>query len=408
MAWTSETESDRYLLAAVLLGLILSLSASGQDVSEKPILVVESFGAARAYATGTDPITLVATIRNVGKSPLPADSARARLITLAGLENVAGDAHPKLPALAAGAAETYKWQVAPTRPDASLAASLSVAIPGEPILVRAIAIPHLETPPSLESPAVSRTPEAESGPSLSVLENERIRVRILKDVSGIVVLILSARTAGGWRQVGASVPLAETESGEPGQHPWWEQFEFEEARAANSAGQASLTLKGQVGPKWRADIELIVRTGSAVVDAELKLTALRPVNLLGLRFLPLLAGEGSFGAAVSELLDTQGSGPAAHRAVRWGGITVGTVRRNEAALAGWQVSNTPVVEGADFRLLAAEHRAPEQKTHLVRGAVIRLRTRLFALYPSALVREAVTVAPPVSVAGSRPHRTPVK
>src|SRR5688572_5891318 len=89
----------RPLLVAALFGLVLNFQ---QEPADKPILMVESFRAARAYATGTDSLALVATIRNVGKAPLPADSARARLITLSGLENVPGDTHPKLPALAPG------------------------------------------------------------------------------------------------------------------------------------------------------------------------------------------------------------------------------------------------------------------------------------------------------------------
>ena len=216
--------------------------------------------------------------------------------------------------------------------------------------------------------------------------------------------MLSVRTAGGWRQAGASVPLVEMESREPGQRPWWEQLAVESTLAGKEQGQANVLMKGRVGLKWRAEVELVLRAGSAVVDAELRLTALRSVALLGFRFLPLLAGEGSFGAAVSESVDAA-NGPAAHQAVRWGEITVGTVRRTDLGIGIAVTTNLPAAEGADYTLLGSGFR-PERPRTMERGGMIRLRSRLFALYPSALVREAVTIAPPPAITIDRPHRTP--
>ena len=387
--------------------VLLAVAAAGQEpVKEtpEPVLVIESFRAARAYAAGMDPFTLVGTIRNVGKGPLTADSARARMVTLAGLEYVSGDTLPKLPELAPGAAATFRWQVSPSRAEGPLVASLVVQLREEAPIVRVFAVPRLDAERITESASVARTPSASSGSGISVVENDRIRARLLSDISRDPVLLLSVRTAGGWRQVGAAVPLVEVEAAEPGQNRWWEQLNVEEVRTSSGPNEASLTLTGRVGLKWKGALELTIRAGSSVLDGHLRLTALRTVIPSGLRFLPLLAGEGSFGAAVTEALEPSSGGPAIHQAVRWGEITVGTVRRAELPVNGWQAGNMPNVESADFRLLGTEWRAVDTPSRVEPGGSIRLRGRVFALYPSAGVRNAFSVGAPEPLGANRPHR----
>lgn len=361
---------------------------------QKPHLRIEAFRGTRAYVSGMDQFSLAVTIRNAGDGVLPADMARAGLTLLSGLEYVAGDAEPKLPELAAGASVTFRWRVAPSRADGPLAASIILRSNGQTPVVRTYAIPRINTPPPTESAAVSKTSSAEASPTLCKLENERIRARVIFDQAEDPILLFSVRTSGGWRQIGASLPLAELEGGESRFRTWWEHFDFESARAANLAGQAKLTLSGIIGINWKADVELTIRSGSAVLDAELRLAATRPSLLMGARFLPLLAGEGSFGSAASETLSGGRGAAATHRAVRWGEITVGTVNRAQAAV--WTDSDAAAVEAADYRFMGSDLRPADGPLAVDRGHVLRIRSRLFALAPSAKVSDALTVAPPES------------
>lgn len=392
MAWTSN-----YLRTSVLLAAVIP--AWSQEPAEMPVLVIESFRPARAYVADMNAFTLASTIRNVGKSPLPADSARGRLISLAGLDLTGGDTLPKLPELASGAAVSYKWQVTPSRPDGPLAASFTISAPGQPVIVRALSIPRLESPPPPESSNAAKVPTAVSESGITTLENDRIRVRIVNDISRDPILLFSIRTSGGWRQAGASVPLVEVQSAEPGQRSWWEQLNVEEARVTQSPADAAIHLTGKIGLKWQVELELKLRAGSGALDAEVIFAALRPVRTSGIRVLPLLAGEGSFGAASTETLESTPGGPAVHRAVRWGEITVGTVRRAASPFVDWQAVNVPIPEGTDYRLLATEWIPGPDLVNV--GQIIRLKSRIFALAPSVSVREAYSVAPPESVTQNR-------
>ena len=369
--------------------------------AEKPSLKIESFRSARAYVADMNAFTLAATVRNVGAAPLPADSARGKLISLAGLDLTAGDTLPRIPELAPGAAASFKWQVTPARPDGPLAASFTVSAPAQPVIVRALTVPRLEAPPSPESANAVKIPTASLDAGVTILENDRIRIRIVNDISRDPILLFSIRTPGGWRQAGASVPLVEVDSAEPGRRSWWEQLNVEEARVSQSPKDASIRLKGKIGLNWQADLDLKLRAGSGALDADVTLTALRSVRPMGIRVIPLLAGEGSFGSASTETLESAPGGPAVHRAVRWGEITVGTVRRTDSPLADWQAVDIPNVEGADYRLLAAEWIPKTAPNLLTQGAVIRLRARIFALSPSISVRDAYSVAPPESLAQNR-------
>src|SRR5207248_9879672 len=139
------------------------------------------------------------------------------------------------------------------------------------------------------------------------------------------IVLLSARTPGGWRRVGTVVTLADVMSAEGGQEPWWEVFKWEEARADNFKGKSSLELSGSVGVRWRATAVLTMFADSSVVEVELQLSSPRSMKLYGLRLSPLLAGEGSFGAAASETLSPRPVWSASVSAVRWCEVTVGAL-----------------------------------------------------------------------------------
>jgi hypothetical protein len=241
----------------------------------------------------------------------------------------------------------------------------------------------------------------------STIENEKLRARVVPDLFGRPILLLSVRAAGGWRQVGASVPLAELEAGEAGQRAWWEEFVLQEVRSANLAGAARLTLAGAHGIRWKSEIDLTVRAGSSVIDGELRVKPTRPMRLRSIRFLPLLAGEGSFGSAVSETLDwsPKQSTSAVHQAVRWGEITVGTVTRNESPFSRHEWASLPGDEQAEYRLLGSSVSAAGETIYVERGETVRLRSRLFALWPSNSVRHAPAIPPAQSVQRGRAHRS---
>lgn len=371
--------------------LAISSSLAGAQTAA-PDLRIETFAAARAYCVGTEPVTVVGTVRNAGMSALAAGTATARIYALAGLDYTEGDTAPKLPAIGPGASTTLKWKLQPTGADSPLIASLAVIVPGGPPLARVIAIPRLAEAPPPESAAVLKEATARIGRGAAALENSKVRVRVVGTEADVPVILLSAHTPGGWRQVGVSSPPAEVESGEGGQRPWWEAFKVSESQAVNAKGEASLVLSGAIGFRWRATLRLTLRTGSAVVDAVLLLAPSRQVHLSGIRFCPFLAGEGSFSSAASETMDVRPSGPNTVAAVRWGDITCGVLCSGEAPAREWEAVAMPNVEGADYRLLAQEWRGPP--VDAAPGALIALKARLFALTPSPTVQDAMRISLP--------------
>jgi hypothetical protein len=232
------------------------------------------------------------------------------------------------------------------------------------------------------------------GRSESVLENDRVRVRILTTISNVPVLFLSTRTSGGWRPVGVSLPLAEVLSAEGGQRPWWEVLRLDNVRPLHGEGMAALTISGGFGVRWRATLEIALRADTAALDLRLRLSPLRPMNLAGLRFLPFFVGEGSFGNAATELLEFTADANSALAAIRWGEITVGAVWPSTPPLPTWQLGPIPGVGEVDYRLWGIEMQAAGAPTALQPGTLLEVRGRLFALSPSKTVQDARLFANP--------------
>src|SRR5262249_14317737 len=157
----------------------------------------------------------------------------ARLYCLSGLDYAEGDNAPKLPALEPNAVATLRWRALPTAPDAPLIAALSLEGADMPKVVRVAPIQHFSETPPAESASVSKLPVARAGRGLATLENGRVRARLAVTNANVPVLFLSTRTAGGWRQAGVALPLAEALSAEGGQRPWREVFKGDEVRVAN-------------------------------------------------------------------------------------------------------------------------------------------------------------------------------
>jgi hypothetical protein len=387
-----------------LLGLILALvgtpPCAAQQETQKQAppdglnLLIESFAPARPYAIGASPITLVGTIRNKGGERSSENGVSARLYCLSGLEYLQGDTIPQVPPLEPDGATTFKWQVVPTGTEQPLVASLALDRPGAQPEVRVITIQRLAEPPPANNANPIQGTSARTERNGALLENAKLRLHVRFSEANVPFLFVSCRMAGGWRRVGTSVPLAEVLSAEGGQIPWWEVFKSEDVRAVNGTGESSLIISGGFGIRWRATFALTLHKDSAVVDTRLSLSPLRPMRLSAIRYCPLMAGEGSFGAATSAVLAPTGRGPNTTTAVRWGAVTVGTIWPTAGPLAGWTTAPATPVEGVEYRLLGVEARAGDAPTELAAGAVVSLRGRLYALSPSASVSDAFRVTLP--------------
>jgi hypothetical protein len=384
-----------FVLLALSFSILPTLTAGGSLRDSG--LRIESFGCARAFAVGTAPITLVGTVRNSGAATIPANTVRLKMRTLAGMDYLSGDTAPWVPELEAGGAATFKWLVQPTASTGPLVASLTLESSGSIPIVRVIAIPHLAEPPAYEGQSTSKIPVARSGESESVLENNKVRARIVTSDSDIPVLLISVHTSGGWRSVGTCLPLAELMSGEGGQRPWWEVFKSDEVRSIQAKDEASLSVSGGFGVRWRGTITLSLKANSSVIDYALIFSPKRQMKLSGIRICPLYVGDGSFGSTASEVSVFKRSGPNTMSAVRWGEITLGRLERTELLWKDWELFSRPNVEEAAFTLLSTEGLASETPAVYLAGAVITYRARLFSLAPSASVNDAFKVALPAAM-----------
>lgn len=363
----------------------------GKTDPAAPKVKIESFGPTKAFVVGSENITLVGTIRNIGAAPLPADQIQARMSCLAGLDYAEGDTLPKLPALAPGGTTTYRWRVQPTSSSGPLVASLAVEARGGLPEAEIAPLQRFPQPLPAESANAVSQPRAQAGDETGILENDKVRARIFVSDANVPALFLSAHTPTGWRKAGVSLPLAEVQSGESAQTPWWETFRADEIHAQNTRGEASLHLSGGFGLRWRATMIFTIRVGSSVVDARLLLSPLRPLKLAGVRFVPLYAGDSGFGALVSEELPFDIETKTRVSAVRSGNMTVGGVWPGAPPLADWTTVSRPDITGADYHLIAAEMRASGAPTELTPASLTDFRARLFALTPSLSVRDAFKV-----------------
>lgn len=387
------------VIASIFVSYFGTLRPTAAAFTQPSPIQIEGFGPASPYAVGQQSITLVGTVKNAGAAAIPEGAVSLRLYALAGLDYTAGDTVPKLPEMTPGGVTTFRWKLTPIRDSGPLVAALAVDVSGQPPVVRVISVPRLVSDPSSDAPTISKTATARIGRNGSVLENSKVRLRVVQTEARAPLVLFSTRTAGGWRQVGVCAPLAEARAGEGGQRHWWEVFKVEEEKATVAKDLATLSLSGVIGLRWRATVDFTARLDSAVVDVRLRLSPNRPVRLSGLRLCPLLAGAGSFGASCSEQLDPVSSGPNVVSAVRWGEITIGVLREGSPPFPDWVTSNAPPLRGADYLVLGAESVARDNPVLLQSGALVEMRARLFALAPSASVQDAMRITFPPDPAG---------
>lgn len=362
-----------------------------------PSLIIESFGPTRAYVVGKERVTLVATFRNTGSAPLPPDTVTARVYGLAGLD-YEGSIFQKLPGLDANSAVTLRWQTYSVRTDIPLVASVGLDVPEQPRLVRVAPIQQFDRPPPADNPGFSPKATARARGVSGVLENERLRARIATTNANVPALFLSARTDAGWQRIGVMLPLTELMTAEGGQQPWWEVFRADRIQADNRATEASLILNGGVGLRWRATLQLTLRTGSSVLEISLRCVPLRPVRLSGVRFMPFYAGERSFGAEISEQMPAENVGQHTLTSMRWNRITFGTLLPNTPLFPDWETVALPEVIGASYRVLGVEMRALNAPASVTPASLVEVRGRLFALNPSSSAQDARRIVQPAKTA----------
>lgn len=390
------------LLPLAFLTAALSV-AGGQKLPPRPQagegepgfgLTITSFASTRAYAVNTGSITLVGTVRNGGSAGLPPETVLLRMYALNGLEYLEGATTIRLPAIEPGASATYRWKVQPTSPDAPLVAALSLERPGHVPQIRVLPIQHFaQNPGSFGNGAPPKPePSARASSTSGWLDNGKVRLRALHTDSEVAGGFLWTKANGGWRQVGLALPFVEVLSAESAQEPWWEMMKAKRYAASSSRNRAVLGISGPIGVRWRAEVGLSLNAGSSVVDAELRLSPRRRMSLYALRLARLYAGEGSFGAQASETLGPEPIGRGLASAIRWGTVTTGVMWPAQPPYPGWTQALLPTPDGAQYRVLGVEYRAGADPLQLPANATLSIRWRMYAISPSASVRDALRVS----------------
>jgi hypothetical protein len=416
-------------LACLLLALIAVRvhAQSGQPEAispPAPEVRVEFFGPERGYTVGSQSVTLLCVVRNVGAAPLPENALRLRCLAMAGLEYTTGDTRPTLPALAQNQAAAFRWRLSPTNGQGPMVAAALLenvtmaggpAADGGPNTTLFVAIPaasraSLTVIPRLSglSRAGSMTlppgaaPRAVATEDDAWLVNDRVQVRVIAGERRFPVLLLAVKEGAGWKTVATSVPCAEVMAGEDGQLPWWETFRWRESRPRNEKTGATLTLVGDIGKRWRAELILESKPGTAAIDGRLRLIPLRTLRFYGVR-LPRLLPVGddtnsSLKADGSPLSVVQNEPilPEGARvgAARSNGVTFGIAWPATPPLADWKWNRLPLSDTNLLSVLGAEWDGPDSGGIIQPGATVDFTFRLFAFGPSDSLKDALRFMPP--------------
>lgn len=417
-------KQGRYCFA--LIGALLAISmacayaqepAVAPQETSAPDVRVEFFGPERGYSVGAQDVALLCVVRNVGGSELVANSLRLRCFAMNGLEYTAGETRPVLPALARQQAIAYRWRLRPAFSQAPMVAAVlleqvaTVSGPaadgGEtrPALVaispqaRATlaVIPRLSSMPKASNVNIPAggAPRAAGSSEDAYIANDRVQARIISAERRTPLLILSSREAAAWKTVATGVPLIELNAGEEGQLPWWETFRWKSTRTSGDKQNATLTLTGTIGTRWKAEYILEVRSNTSAIDGRLRLTPLRTLRLYRARLTRLLpAGEDASAlkadGAPLAVFANEPVLPADTRlgATRIGGTTFGLSWASTPPLSGWNWKRLPLDDTNLLAVLGAQWEGPEAGTVVLPQSAIEIPFRLFALGPSDSVRDA--------------------
>jgi hypothetical protein len=385
-----------------------------------PQVRVEYFGAERGYTFGHNDVVFLCVVRNIGTTPVPEKALRLHCYPVNGLDYTQGDLAPDLPPLAPNQAVAFRWRLAPSENHRALIAAAQIENQGQQpgLLNRPSAespvalavVPRFDAPPRFGAPivGVDVAPQVGAIRGEAWLAGNRVALRVLASDRDEPLLLLAAREGTAWQMVATGLPLTRVRSCDDGQKPWWETFRWRRTRTQTDKDRASLTLIGNIGPRWGAELILEARRDTGAIEGRLRLTARRTVRCYGVQ-LPHLWAAGSerndplltvprADGTPTLLPDSDPvllSDDARVVAARQSGVTYGLAWPLNPPVAGWSWSRLPAPSGCATTLgigcMDGDAAAGEV---VLPGATLEFPFRLFAYGPSDTIRDALRFTMP--------------
>ena len=420
-------------VAAILLaasGLFAEASAPAK-AAEDPFstVKVEFFGAEKGFAAGSNQVNLLCVVRNTGKEALAANTLRVRCYALTGFDYTDGELTPLVPALAPGQAAAFRWHLAPTdRSNALVATALLMRAVSSardaaksPVQVGAASpapaaeeaapvpraflsvIPHITSPATANAPASGfAVPSASFSGSTAKIGNERVSLRIVSAAGRAPVGFLAGKTEAAWQSAGVIFPLFSILASGEGQKPWMRAFKWSSSDAHEEAETATLTLTGNCGDDWEAQVLLETHKATGAINGKIRLKARKTARLFsvdlpritaaveGARGLPPADGNATLLNSSREDAGTEGVA-AANR----GSLTSGLAWALRSPIADWQAARLPLADADHSVQLGAAFSSPTDARGEVflPGGLVEFSFRLFCVSPSVTVRDAQKFAP---------------
>jgi hypothetical protein len=209
-------------------------------------------------------------------------------------------------------------------------------------------------------------------------------------------LLLCGKEASGWRGLAVGSPLASLRSGEDGQVAWWETFRWRESRVRVERDVATLTLLGNIGTRWQAELVFEARRDTAALSGRLRLKPLRLMRLFSV-LLPRLQADNSRATASARadgsaqpLTNAEPLLPETARVVadRANGITFGLTWPSAEPQPGWKWSRLAAGDATVAPLPGAQW-DDARGSVILPGATVEVPFRLFASGPSDTLRDAL-------------------
>lgn len=423
---------------AAVLSAVLALGAApvcAQNEAKPapppgPDLQVEFLGAEKGYVEGTQSVSMLCVIRNVGTGSLPENSARVRCYPLTGLDFMSGQLWPLIPALPPNQAVAFRWRLAISDQTTPLVFSVLInkaeKAAGE-IEAHTVAAPNGQKPadavdvtvtPRVAAAIIPRftgvahllggaagwgkTPQADADDANAWIGNDRVFLHVMAAQGRFPVAALAAKDGTEWKTVALATPLARVRSGEEGQIGWWDTFRWQKSSYRASKDGASLTLMGNVGANWSAELTLESRPDTGSISGRLRLFARRAMRCYGVELPRLLAsapanapgtkadGSAQYVAFVASPLADIERLSASHT----GALTFGISWPSNAPLAGWRSARMPTGDIEHLPVLGGEWKSEDRGTLVSSGASVEFPFKIFAFGPSDTVKDAQRFSQP--------------
>ncbi len=415
------------LIAAFTFSHRPGLAHSGAQSTDAFSIRVDYFGAEKGYAEGMNTVTMLCVLRNVGKEAVPENRLKVRCYTLAGLDYTEGELTPVIPPLAPGQAASFRWKLAPTDKTGSLVASVLITriedkpkvvqiATQSPVVVGSQLAPLAPQPSAQAAPYVPQAflaviphlvnnaapitggftaPSASSSYGSARIGNDRVLLRLLPAAANGALGLLGAKSANGWNSVAAVGPLVEIRASADGQSPWWRSFRWSESDWHSDASGANVTLLGNCGDDWEAQVTLSVRKDSGAIDGKLRLKARKTARLFSIQLPRLTAPVDRLRAIPpadgrSVLIGTNppNSGEEPLLAAHNGMVTTGIAWSAQAPLPDWATASLPQGDSDHTVQLGARWNAGDRGEVFLPGGIVECSFRIFAVSPSDSIADA--------------------